>query len=174
MSAQSGEGVDAWLDFLSGPHAAGRKIAAVDYDKYAAGEAALGWMNASARLVARGETDWRAVATDFVEATCSRLRAKSAQIAHLKIYLTSTQGNLAGNLTDDEGPPALRGAIAPGCREVKLLVNARVHVWPDVLRQAVEEALQAASGDRLEATLTSVRSFFPGRPQPTYRYGNVV
>ena len=57
---------------------------------------------------------------------------------------------------------------------MKLLINARVHVQPDVLREAVEQALTAAAGDRLEATITSMRSFFPGRPQPTYRYGVVV
>jgi hypothetical protein len=57
ISASSGEGVDAWLDLLSEGRPVGRKIAEVDYDTYAAGEAALGWMNASAKLcrVAGGE-----------------------------------------------------------------------------------------------------------------------
>ena len=174
MSAASGEGVDAWLDFLSGGKPAGGKIAEVDYDIYAAGEAALGWMNASARLAARGETDWQAVAGEFLEAIRGRLRARSAQIAHLKIFLTSSAGSLAGNLTGDDGPPVLRGRMAPGRGEVRLLINARVHVQPDALRDAVEQALMAAAGQRLEATLTSVRSFFPGRPQPTYRFGVVV
>ncbi len=64
--------------------------------------------------------------------------------------------------------------MAPGRGEVRLLINARVHVQPDALRDAVEQALMAAAGQRLEATLTSVRSFFPGRPQPTYRFGVVV
>ncbi len=50
ISALSGEGVDAWLDLLSAGQPVGRKIAEVDYDTYAAGEAALGWMNASAKL----------------------------------------------------------------------------------------------------------------------------
>ena len=92
MSASSGEGVDAWLDFLAEAMPAGGKIAEVDYDIYAAGEAALGWMNASARLAARGETDWQAVAGEFLEAIRGRLRARSAQIAHLKIFLTSSAG----------------------------------------------------------------------------------
>jgi Ni2+-binding GTPase involved in maturation of urease and hydrogenase len=174
MSAQSGEGVDAWLDFLSGPNPAGGKIAAVDYDRYAAGEAALGWMNASARLAAREDTDWRALAGALLEAIGGRLRAQSAQIAHLKIYLTGGAGSLAGSLTGNDEPPTLRGRIAPGRREVKLLINARVHVPPDALRNAVEQALQAVAGDRIEATLMSVRSFFPGRPQPTYRFGVVL
>ena len=49
-------------------------------------------MNASARLAARGETDWQAVAGKLLEAIRGRLRARSAQIAHLKIFLTSSAG----------------------------------------------------------------------------------
>ena len=35
----------------------------MDYDTYAAGEAALGWMNASAKLQARGDIDWKTFAS---------------------------------------------------------------------------------------------------------------
>jgi hypothetical protein len=38
------------------------RIAEVDYDVYAAGEAALGWMNLAATLRAAVETDWDALA----------------------------------------------------------------------------------------------------------------
>ena len=51
------------------------KIAAVDYDIYAAGEAALGWMNASASLRARGDIDWSAYAGRLLEAIRGELRA---------------------------------------------------------------------------------------------------
>ena len=54
MSAMTGEGVDAWLDFIGQGQPAGRRIAEVDYDTYAAGEAALGWMNASAKTAVPG------------------------------------------------------------------------------------------------------------------------
>ena len=68
MSAASGEGVDAWLDYLGTGGPAGGKIAEVDYDTYAAGEAALGWLNASARLQTRDEVDWKAFAGALLEA----------------------------------------------------------------------------------------------------------
>jgi len=44
----------------------------------------------------------------------------------------------------------------------------------NVLRDAVEKLLHATAGDRLEARVTNMRSFFPGRPQPTFRYESVV
>jgi G3E family GTPase len=174
MSAATGAGVDEWLDFIGRGRAAGRKIAEVDYDTYAAGEAALGWMNASAKLKARGDMDWTAFAGDLLEAIRGELRTRSAEIAHLKIYLTAPGGHVVGNLTSNDGPLSVRGGIAVGQRHVSLLINARVHVQPDALREAVEKRLQATAGERLEATITNVRSFFPGRPQPTYRYESVA
>jgi hypothetical protein len=174
MSAVTGEGVDAWLDFISQGQAVGTKIAEVDYDTYAAGEAALGWLNASAKLRAHDDIDWKTFAANLLEAIRGELRANSAEIAHLKLHLTAAAGNLVGNVTSNDGSLSVRGDIAPGQREAVLLINARVHVQPDTLRNAVERLLQATAGDRLEAKITNIRSFFPGRPQPTYRYENVV
>ena len=174
MSAMTGDGVDAWLDFISQGQAAGGRITEVDYDTYAAGEAALGWMNASAKLRARGDIDWKAFAADLLEAIRVELRSRSAEIAHVKLYLTAGDGHVVGNVTSNEGPLSVRGGIDPARREAALLINARVHVQPDVLRAIVENALAATAGDRLEATITNMRSFFPGRPQPTYRYEAVV
>ncbi len=56
MSALSGAGVDAWLRWVveqlpADPHPAGRHVVEVDYDTYAAGEAALGWLNAAVVLL---------------------------------------------------------------------------------------------------------------------------
>ena len=174
ISALTGDGVDAWLDFISQGQAAGRKIAEVDYDTYAAGEAALGWMNASAELQARGDIDWKTFAGDLLEAIRGELRARSAEIAHLKLHLMAHGSHVVGNVTSNDGPLSVRGDIAPRQRQVSLLINARVHVQPDVLRTTVERLLPATAGDRLETTITSMRSFFPGRPQPTHRYKSVV
>jgi G3E family GTPase len=173
MSALSGEGVDAWLDFVLQDLPAGRRITEVDYDSYAAGEAALGWMNASAKLRARGDTDWRGFAADLLEAVRKALCAQSAEIAHLKLYLTARGGHLAGNLTGNEVPLSLRGGIDTAAREVSLLINARVHIHPAALQNTVESCMQAAAGSRIEVAITNMRSFFPGRPQPTHRYGAV-
>jgi Ni2+-binding GTPase involved in maturation of urease and hydrogenase len=171
MSAASGEGVDAWLDYLGEGRAAGGKIVEVDYDTYAAGEAALGWLNASARLQTRGQLDWKALAGQLLEAIRGELRSQSAEIAHLKLYLTATGGRLVGNLTGNDAAVSLRGQIDGRPGDAVLLINARVHVRPDVLREIVERALEATTRDRLTATITAMRSFFPGRPQPTHRYG---
>jgi G3E family GTPase len=174
MSALAGDGVDAWLDFVGHDRTAGGRIAEVDYDTYAAGEAALGWMNASAKLQSHGDVDWKTFAGDLLEAIRGELRAQSAEVAHLKLYVTAPGGHVAGNVTTGDGPVSVRGNIDPQRREVSLLINARVHIQPDALRVAVEKSLQATAGSRVEAEITTMRSFFPGRPQPTHRYDAVV
>jgi hypothetical protein len=174
MSAMTGDGVAVWLDFIGRGQVAGGKITEVDYDTYAAGEAALGWMNASGKLRSGGDIDWKAFAANLLEAIRGELRARTAEIAHLKLYLTADGGHVVGNITSNEGPHCVRGDIEPTRREAAILINARVHVEPDVLRAIVENALTATAGERMEATITNMRSFLPGRPQPTYRYEAVV
>jgi G3E family GTPase len=174
MSALSGDGIEAWLDFVCRDQPAGRHIAAVDYETYAAGEAALGWMNAAARLRAGRDIDWHEFAAGLLETIRGELQARTAEIAHLKLYLTAGGQSVVGNITSTAGPASLRGGIRPGQREAALLVNARVHVQPDALREIMERALQAAAAGGVAATITNIRSFFPGRPQPTYRYEHVL
>jgi G3E family GTPase len=174
MSAITGEGVDAWLDFISQGHDAGRRITEVDYDTYAAGEAALGWLNASVTLHAQDGIDWEAFVAELLEAIRAELRVELAEIAHLKVHLTSGGDRLVGNVTSNEGPLSVRGSIDTTRRDIAMLINARVHVQPDRLRTVIEQALRQAAGDRLETTITNLRSFPPGRPQPTYRYEAVV
>jgi Ni2+-binding GTPase involved in maturation of urease and hydrogenase len=175
MSALSGDGVDAWLELLEQDWPAGGKIAEVDYDTYAAGEAALGWLNASIRLHADADTDWPSLAGELLEAIRADLSALSAEIAHLKVHLGGSGGHIVGNLTSNDGAISLHGNIAAACRDVDLLVNARVHVDPDRLRSVVEARLQSVAGRHgVELAIGNLRSFLPGRPQPTHRYDSII
>jgi G3E family GTPase len=53
VSAKTGDGLDTWLGELQRHAAVGQRLADVDYDVYAEGEAVLGWLNATVTL--RGE-----------------------------------------------------------------------------------------------------------------------
>ena len=174
ISALTGDGVNQWLDLLERKGPVGSKITDVDYNTYATGEAALGWLNASAKLHAREDVNWNAFVGELLEAIRAKLRAESAEIAHLKVHLTSGSDRLIGNATSNEGPLSVRGSIDTTQRDVVILINARVHVQPDVLRIVVERALEQVARNRMEATITNLQSFPPGRPQPTHRYEAVV
>ena len=176
ISALSGEGVDAWLDLLSESGRVGRKIAEVDYDTYAAGEAALGWMNASAKLSADAGADWAALACELLESVQMSIQRAGGEIGHLKLYLTKRgRGHVAGNVTSNESPAAMRGSLPQDARQVSLLLNARVRIHADRLREIAEASLQAvAARHGVEAKVSNMRSFFPSRPVPTHRFAAPV
>ncbi len=174
LSALNGDGVDAWLDWVLGDRPAGERIAEVDYDVYAEGEALLGWLNASIRLRPRSSTDWRAFCLDLVTRLQRAFSARGAEIAHLKCQLTSPGSQLAVNLTASDGEPSLRGSIEQSSgEEVTLLVNARVRIAPDALRSVVEGCLQATADNSVAVSIDGLQSFSPARPQPVYRFESV-
>ena len=172
MSALAGEGVDAWLECLAEHGPAGRHVVEVDYDAYAAGEAALGWLNASVMLRAGGPLDWQVVAEDLLEEIRCALVARRAEIAHLKLIIGAGSESLTGNVTSNDGPVFVRGRLDPAAGQAVMRINARVHIGPDELKAIVEGALRETAGGhgRLDATITALSSLRPGRPVPTHRF----
>jgi G3E family GTPase len=180
LSAQTGEGVEAWLDLvLNGQDMlAGRQPIEVDYDTYAEGEAALGWLNADYRLHAvadRKPPDWPAVAAVVLDGLRRGLIARGVEVAHLKIRLVDPGDTLAlvGNLTRSGEAASVQvetGPCGPASLEAKLTVNARARIEPEGLEAIVGESLAKAVSDLgLSLDCGSLASFAPGRPVPTHR-----
>lgn len=176
ISAITGAGVDDWLDRLAQSGPVGSKITPVDYDIYAAGEAALGWMNASAQLSAQQNVDWTALAGQLLEQVRADVQQAGGQVAHLKLYLTARgKGHVAGNVTGNDSPASLRGSLPADVRQASLLLNARVQIHADRLREFAESSLMAAAAKQgVAAAISTIRSFFPARPEPIHRFHNVV
>lgn len=176
LSALRGDGVEAWLDFVGRDNPSGRQIAEVDYDLYAEGEAVLGWLNAVVELRPRDKTDWKSLCLDLVKKVQGELRQRSAEIAHLKLYLTTEAASIRANLTGNQEEPLVQAdrGVQSGCGPASLLINARVHLDPGPLRSVVEQCLRSVAGSAVEARITSLESFQPGRPVPTHRIGFVV
>ncbi len=180
MSALTGEGVDAWLQYVACDRSAGQHVLEVDYDTYAEGEAALGWLNASVLLrghhvpMVGGPVDWQAFAEEVLEEIRRALVARRAEIAHVKLVIGGGSEILTGNVTSNYGPVFVRGRLDPAASQAAMRINARVHIGPEELQAIVEGALRAAAGApacglRLDATITALSSLRPGRPVPTHR-----
>jgi G3E family GTPase len=174
LSALNDRDVAGWLTKALQGTTAGATITDVDYDTYAEGEAELGWLNATVEVSPESGADLPGFVAAFLDAMRDALRAKSADIAHLKVMLTGRAGSITGNLTSLGARASVRGSIPAHGEKLKLLVNARVHVAPDVLRATVEECLSAAAAKMGAAAITNIESFRPGRPQPTHRFDKVV
>jgi hypothetical protein len=174
VSALEGTGVDAWLDRVLNDGAVGRTITEVDYDVYASGEAALGWLNASVRLEGGPNTDFACFCRDLIEAIRNELQAVAAEVAHLKLHLTAGDGALTANLTDNRQSPSIRGRIDGSPSEARLLVNVRAHIDPARLRSLTEKCLKEVAGATVRLTVDDLSSFAPARPQPTHRFDSVA
>jgi G3E family GTPase len=175
ISALTGTGVAAWLDAVWHGDKAGKHITDVDYDTYASGEAVLGWLNASTVVTARAETNWRAVGLSILVQIRQAAAARQAEIAHVKVSFAAATGQCSANLTSTSGMPVVYGNIPTSASNATLIVNARVEMAPETLRTLVTEILHAtAAAHDLDVRIETLRSFRPGRPNPTHRYNVVV
>ena len=172
MSALTGEGVDAWLEYVAEQSPAGQHLVDVDYETYAAGEAALGWLNASVVLRANSAVYWAQFAFALLGDIHRTLTVHSAEIAHLKLFLRQGEHSVTGNVTDNASNTIfLSNAMPWTAGDATMQLNARVHVAPEELQKICEHALRTtAAAFGLTWRITALQSFSPSRPVPTHRF----
>ena len=159
VSATTGDGLGEWLAVT--PRSA--PPLTIDYDRYAAAEADLGWSNARVRLTGHEPFDVGAAIEQFLT------ELRDTPVAHVKVTsleppgFTATLVRRGGDAVATTPPTPIR------CRESRWLVNARVALEPDQLSDRLRDALSRAAGDA-SVEWEEMESFRPGRPEPTHRY----
>lgn len=171
VSAQTGEGVGEWLDETLRSAESGQRIAEVDYDTYAEGEAVLGWLNATYRLHGP-ETDWLGFLDRLLGALAARFDAAGMAVGHVKAMVEAGGDFAVGNLTGSAETLRIRGSVSP-TGHARLTLNARVETSPEALNKLVAEELAKVAGGLVITTLAS-KCLMPGRPEPTHRYEHLV
>ncbi len=174
ISALNGAGVDGWLDHVMEARDAGRTIATVDYDEYAEGEAALGWLNATIKLHGDSNTDWKSFCVKLVRAAQREFQKVSAEIAHLKLRLAAGANALTANLTANHAEPFIQGEIEGSPTEAVMLLNLRAKIDPAPLKAITERCVNMVAGDSIQAMWEESQCFAPSRPRPTHRFTEVV
>ncbi len=176
ISCLTGEGIDGWLAEMMSENASGRRIAAIDYNRYASGEAVLGWLNADVRISGPQGClrDGRALCLSLMEGLDEEFTSRRAPVGHIKAMLSTSAGGCTANLTRLGGEIVCRGAISGTPPEGRLLLNARVEMAPDDLRRAVVERLERLSDAGVTVDVLSLQSLAPARPVPTHRYPAVA
>jgi SAM-dependent methyltransferase/Ni2+-binding GTPase involved in maturation of urease and hydrogenase len=161
FSGLTGEGLDDWL--------AARPVSpapplVLDYDRYAAAEASLGWLNARAEVL--GEIPF--APGDVMRRFLDELA--NLPVAHAKVAMVEPAHGVAarvrrGERVRVETPPA---ATDP-THWMRLLINARVATSPAMLEATVRRALaRAARPARI--VWDTLACFAPARPTPEHRY----
>jgi len=172
ISAATGQGIEEWIRIVTTQSDAGRRLAEVDYDIYAEGEAVLGWLNSHLELNGK-PTDWNLFAARLLQDLAARFAEMKASVGHIKLNLLAGDANLTGNLTGRFDSLSIRGSVGVS-DNAQLTLNARVEMSPEKLEEVVRQALDAAMADNLSATTLAWRCLKPGRPNPTFRFDHVV
>jgi hypothetical protein len=171
-SALTGEGVAAWLDeILGGRLSAGTRLLDIDYARYAAAEAALGWLNWEGELRLETALSPASVVGPLLERLDAELTRAGAPIVHLKIFDRAPSGYIRAGICRNGDEPSVEGdLLASPARRHELVVNLRARALPAV----IEEALARATSE-LPATLRVIQQqcFQPSPPVPEYRYDKV-
>jgi G3E family GTPase len=168
-AARTGAGLDALVEALVGrtePALPGRAADLdLDYDRYAAAEARLAWLNHTVTITGTPRFAPAAWGLAFLAA----LADHGWFVGHAKVHLTgdggcATRVHLAG------GAPEAAEAGEP-VREATARINARVACGPGRLDAAVRDAVRTA--DAAAGAVTSApaepTSFRPAYPRPVHR-----
>jgi hypothetical protein len=175
ISTRTSEGLDTWLDAILKDKRAGLHLVAVDYDRYAEGEAVLGWLNAVINLKsAQGKAEWTQYARDLLNRLHESFRQRSAEIGHVKLAIDCDGGECTANLTRLGGDVSLQGSHGLSGNRAVCTLNARVQMPPEELEAIARAAISASEAGEISVTLESLRCLMPGRPNPTYRYVTII
>ncbi len=170
-SAANGTGVDEWLKDVGGRTDSGSRLLNIDYDKYAHGEAVLGWLNGTIALEG-DNADWDAMLEEIMNTLSAKFKKKKLRVGHVKVIMENGKTYAVGNIANAENTVTLRGAA--GCsNNARLIVNARVETSPENLDEIVKMALMQCFGNCKDEVI-AWRYLQPGRPNPTHRMDSVV
>jgi G3E family GTPase len=138
----------------------------IDYDKYGAGEAALGWLDASVIIHSKQRAIFKAYG--FINDMFDEISFQKLSIGHLKFFLESGawQKKISYTSAHNSKLDTNSEAIAD---HVRVLVNARVETDPNRLKKIFYHAIQKMQDQNCHAEIIEVDSFQPGYPKPTHR-----
>lgn len=170
ISAANGDGVDEWINYITGANPSSLPLLDIDYDKYAAGEAQLGWLNASCAI--NGPIgDVGALCTSFMERLLNECKNAEADIAHLKVWGQDGKNTIKLS-TVRNGSYMLDHMTSTDWLTDHFImwINARVHIDSAQLSDIILRALRSLEEDyAIVITIDQMDSFSPSRPIPTYR-----
>lgn len=172
MSALTGDGVAGWVDRLLDGRTAGTRILEIDYNSYAEAEASLGWLNATVEFTSANSFSPQEAGKTLLERIHTRCLGENAAIAHLKILIATTEGSDRIALTESRGEAQWsEGRKFAPVSEASVIVNARVCLAPEKLKQIVEESVAEAAKDlQVKSSVQDIESFSPSPPRPTHRF----
>ncbi len=166
-STMNGSGIREWFEEVANRQGASTKILDIDYDKYAHGEAVLGWLNGTVALNGQNAY-WDTLLKDIMTGICKAIKKENLRVGHVKVIAENGKQYAVGNITGDVSTLQLRGTAGMS-DNVKLIINARVETTPEHLDEIIREVLLEAIDGQYTDEVLAWRYLQPGRPNPTHR-----
>ena len=166
-STLNGTGISEWFAEVSNRQGSGTKILDIDYDKYAHGEAVLGWLNGTIALTGKN-VFWDTLLKDIMKGMCKAIKKEKLRVGHVKVIAENGRQYAVGNITGDVSSLQFRGTAGMS-DNLKLIINARVETTPEHLDEIVREVLVDAINGQYTEEVLAWRYLQPGRPNPTHR-----
>jgi KaiC/GvpD/RAD55 family RecA-like ATPase len=172
LSAKTGFGVEEWLaEVLDGSRVVGARLLEIDYARYAAAEAALGWVNLHGEIESPSPVSPAAICGPLLDRLKSLLDAENVPIAHLKVFDQGASGWVKASISSNGWDPVPEGdLLADRVCDHELAINLRAVADPDRLRALVEQAVAELPG---EVRVLHLGAFRPGEPRPEHRFQTV-
>jgi len=170
VSAKEGDGMDRWLDeLLSGRPGANTVLRQIDYDRYAAAEAVLGWLNAALKMTASKPFDANEFARTLAVTLREAFKSRDGEIGHLKFVITSAGKAMWVSVTHLTTEPNISGEQLGILSKGSLIVNARVRLEPEELETIVRASLSKVFEESsIQYEILDLQCFSPAYPEPPY------
>jgi G3E family GTPase len=168
-SARSGDVAELADLLMVDADLADRPDEELDYDRYAAAEAELGWLNHEVTVCGRfAPAYWATVALTSLSARCADV---GALVGHAKVTVSAGGSFAKASLTAAGEPPSVDLTGPAEVTRARAVVNLRVALPPSELDSAATAAIAAAdSACGTTSTATAApASFQPSYPRPTHR-----
>ena len=166
-STMNGNGIREWFKEVANRQGEGTKILDINYDKYAHGEAVLGWLNGTVALTGQNAY-WDTLLKDIMMGICKAVKKEKLRVGHIKVIAKNGKQYAVGIITGDVSTLQFRGSAGTSDK-VKLIINARVETSPEHLDELIRDALVEAIDDLYTDEVLAWRYLQPGRPNPTHR-----
>lgn len=149
MSALTGEGVDAVVDYLM-THEAAAEHRDIGYGsaEFMAAENLLSWYNRRVFLEQPEDkaVDFNAVVADIFEGIRSGLKAKGCNVPHLKAFAAGQDGDFVkASLIGVDYETEFAKKLENTYSAISLIINARAAAQSQVMADIVEDAVAAAA-----------------------------
>ena len=167
ISTLNGEGVWEWFDDVDNRQGEGTKILDIDYDKYAHGEAVLGWLNGTVALTGQN-ADWDTLLKSIMKGITKAISREHLRVGHVKVIAENGKQYAVANITGDVDTLQFRGTAGTS-DQCKLIINARVECPPEHLDEVIRQVLLDAIDGQYKDEVLAWRYLMPGRPNPTHR-----